>query len=183
MSYVEIYVAGKDGKLHSHSSARNNHGYGPCMWDQVADEAGIHRDVVRGTAKKLPILYDDIAFRELWRRFADGELSRPHMLLMAGTEDTTYFVPGDVLEVADALDACLKAICETNPIVRTMEEMATILRKVVKDTPDLRAVAFNACSARESYWSIYDAEADDTTPFDLGKPQKKAIPSSSWKHV
>lgn len=187
MSYVEIFVAEEDGKFRSFAEAHNNHGYGPVMWDQVADEAGIERNgmfggPLRPGERPRPILYDDKAFKELWRRMDAGELTRAQTLLMAGTEDKTYFVPEDVLDLADALDACLKAICEKTPIVRTMGVMAVTLRQIMTSGKTIRAVAFNACSANSAYWSMYDEEEDEMIPFDLDDPQKDARPSTHWKY-
>jgi hypothetical protein len=151
MSYVEIFVIEANGDVVSYSEVRNNHACAPMIWQDLANRHSF--------SASSYVLGDAEGLEALWSSIGSGELTRWEELVLVCTFDFIWVPRELVRESAEAFRRWFRRISKDKPnLVSTAAGVGRQLLEILDKCPDCLGVAFNMCSANESFWSVYADE-------------------------
>lgn len=163
MSYVTIYRVEADGDVAWLGEAKNNHGFAPVVWDTFITKYNAPGSGPREADRYRPLwaLYGSSAAA---KDYTGKVLSRADDLLLGATFDRVW-VPS---ELVPELIASMRAFHEAHILprnyVQTIADAADLIEKELDPTD--RGIAFNMCSAVESFWQV-DDEIGDCRPYNI----------------
>lgn len=160
MSYVTIYRIDADGDVERLGEAKNNHGFAPLVWDKLMAQYRITPTGPR---------WGDDYYQPLWGLSGTGKLKRHEDILLGATFDRVWISRALVPELVEAMRAFHQRYIVPNNLVHTISDAADILAKWMPEHPTDRGVAFNMCSAVESFWTVYDGELDESRPYNIDR--------------
>lgn len=161
MSYVTIYRIDPEGDVELLGDAKNNHGFAPLVWHKLIEQ---YKVPTKGTR-----YWDDDYYQPLWSLLGTGKLERLDDILLGATFDRVWIGRALVPELIESMRIFDQRHIVPNNLVRTISEAADVLAKWLTAYPDDRGIAFNMCSATESFWMVWDEENEESRPYNIDK--------------
>ena len=160
MSYVKILAVRSNGDVVTFGTAKNNHGFAPLVWEKLAKKYKVPRS---GSY----LMMDDVALRALWDMFDGDKLSELDKLLLGATFDRVWVKRETIPKLVEACRAFHKEYVADNNLVATVDATADKLEELLEAQPDALGVAFNMCSAIDSFWDWEDEETGAVTNYNV----------------
>ena len=167
MSYVTIYAVQANGDVTYYGEARNNHGFAPLVWRHLCKQYGLDVGVN---------IFDEEGQRAIDQLFAwrgTGHMASEDDILVGATGDRVWIAREHVPLLAAACRSFYKRYVKPHSLVDTVNQAAAVMDELLERIPDALGVAFNMCSAVDSFWSVPVEDGEDCRPYNILTDESK----------